>query len=100
MSFMLDILPDAIVDIAAAAQWYEDQCDGLGFEFAVEVNRTVDSLGDDALLCRVRYRRKNVRWTIPRRFPYRIFYYVDAQTAHVFAVVHAARHDREWKRRL
>jgi plasmid stabilization system protein ParE len=66
----------------------------------LEVNGTIDSLTEQALLFRVRYRRKNVRWAFPRRFPYRICYYVEAQTVHVFAVVHAARHDREWRRRF
>jgi plasmid stabilization system protein ParE len=96
----LDILLVAIADIAEAARWYEGQREGLGTEFALEVNGTIDSLAEQALLFRVRYRRKNARWTFPRRFPYRVCYYVEAQPAHVFAVVHAARHDREWKRRL
>ena len=100
MRFVLDILPVAIADIAEAARWYEGQREGLDAEFALEVNATVDSLADQALHFRVRYRRKNVRWTFPRRFPYRICYCVEAPAVHVFAVVHAARHHREWKRRL
>ena len=100
MRFILDILPGAIADIAEAAQWYEGQREGLGTEFALEVNSTIDTLAEQALLFRVRYRRKKVRWIFPRRFPYRVCYYVEAQTVHVFAVVHAARHDREWRRRL
>ena len=100
MKFILDVLPDAIADIVEAARWYEEQREGLGTEFALEVNGTIDTLAEQALLFRVSYRRKNVRWTFPRRFPYRICYYVEAQTVHVFAVVHAERHDREWKKRL
>jgi plasmid stabilization system protein ParE len=79
---------------------YEGQRTGLGTEFASEVIGAIDGLAEHALLFRVRYRRKNVRWIYPRRFPYRICYYVEGQTAHVFAVVHAARYDREWKRRV
>jgi toxin ParE1/3/4 len=100
MRFLLDVLPAAIADIVEAARWYGDQREGLGHGFTLEVNRTIDSLTEQALLFRVRYRRKNVRWAFPRRFPYRICYYVEAQTVHVFAVVHAARHDREWRRRF
>jgi toxin ParE1/3/4 len=100
MRFALDILPAAIVDIVEAAGWYAEQQEGLGAAFALEVNGTIGILAEQALLFRVRYRRKNVRWVFPRHFPYRICYYVEAQTVHVFAVVHAARHDREWKRRI
>jgi toxin ParE1/3/4 len=100
MRFALDILPDALCDITKAARWYEDQREGLGNEFAVAVNQTIDQLAYRALLFRVRCRRKGVRWVYPRRFPYRVCYFVEAHTVHVFAVVHAARRDREWKRRL
>jgi len=100
MRFVLDILPEALSDISAAARWYEDQQTDLGCEFAAEVSRRIDELAGQALLFRIRYRRKSVRWTYPRRFPYRICYYVDGRTVHVFAVLHAARHDREWRHRV
>jgi plasmid stabilization system protein ParE len=100
MSFSLDVLPDAIADITEAAHWYERQRNGLGTEFAEEVNTAIDSLSQKALLFRVRFRRKGVRWLYPLRFPYRICYYVEAQTVHVLAVIHAARHDRQWTKRL
>jgi toxin ParE1/3/4 len=98
--FALDILPAAIADPTEAARWYEGRREGLGIQFAREINGTIDCLADQAMLFRVRYRRKNVRWVFPRRFPYRICYYVEVQTVHVFAVVHAARDDREWRSRL
>ena len=72
MRFALDILPEALSDISTATRWYEDQQTGLGDEFAAAVSRRIDELVEQALAYRIRYRRKNVRWTHPRRFPYRI----------------------------
>jgi plasmid stabilization system protein ParE len=100
MTLAIAVLDQAVSDIIAAGAWYEQQREGLGSDFVSEVNHAIDLLAEQALFYRIRYRRKNVRWSFPRRFPYRICYYVEAQTVHVFAVVHAARHDREWKRRL
>ena len=100
MRFSLDILPDALDDIRAAIRWYEDQQAGLGTQFSEEVSRRIDELAEQALLYGIRYRRKSARWTYPRRFPYRICYYVDGRTVRVFAVLHAARHDSEWRRRV
>jgi plasmid stabilization system protein ParE len=39
---------------------------------------------------------------IPDRFPYRVIYEVveSERTVIVAAVLHAARHDREWQRRI
>ena len=41
-------------------------------------------------------------WRYPERFPYRVVYEVDeaGQTVKVAAVLHAARHDRHWKKRV
>jgi plasmid stabilization system protein ParE len=100
MRFSLDILPDAIADITEAARRYERQGKGPGTGFAAEVNAASDSLSQRALIFRVRFRREGVRWLYPLRFPYRICSYVEAQTVHVFAVIHAARHDRQWTERL
>ena len=100
MRFVVDILPEALSDISTAVCWYENQQAGLGCKFVAEVSRRIDELAEQALVFRIRYRRKNVRWTYPRRFPYRVCYYVDGRIVHVFAVFHAARHDREWRRRV
>lgn len=100
MSYTVDILPIALSDILEAAQWYEDESDGLGADFAAEVDKAINWLAERALVPRIRYRRKSVRWIHPRRFPYRICYYIEGQTVHVFAVVHDARHDRVWRSRL
>ena len=51
-------------------------------------------------LFRVRYRRKLVRWTYPPRFPYRIVFGVFGDEVVIYAVIHACRHDRNWKRRI
>ena len=40
-----------------------------------------------------------VRRVLTRRFPYRVFFIVRPDAIVVFAVVHAARHDRVWKHR-
>ena len=43
-----------------------------------------------------------IRWRYPDRFPYRVIYEVDEEQKIVViaAVLHAARHDRHWKRRI
>lgn len=100
MSWELDIRADALADIEAAAAWYEERQPGLGVEFARTVRQAINSLADNPLIYRLRDRRRNVRWFLPPRFPYRIFYRVRAEHITVFAVLHAARHDRHWRHRF
>ena len=85
-------------DITSAAQWYEDQQSGLGLEFVDEVLRVFDALGENPIMNSRRHSRKNIRWRYPERFPYRV---VEPEcTVVVACVLHAARHDRHWKKRV
>ena len=102
MSYNLVVRPEARVDMIEAATWYEQQQPRLGGEFALATQNAIDSLANNALVyrVRVRYRRHEVRWLFPERFPYRAIYFVDGPTVTVIAVLHAKRDDREWKRRV
>ncbi|MBE7502339.1 MAG: type II toxin-antitoxin system RelE/ParE family toxin [Verrucomicrobiales bacterium] len=100
MTYQLDIRPDALADIEAAGLWYDEQQPGLGADFCRTIRRAINTLPDNPLIYRTRECRRNVRWFLPPRFPYRIVYRVKGDSITVVAVIHAARHDREWKRRL
>jgi toxin ParE1/3/4 len=96
----VDIRPDALADIESAAEWYEAREPGLGAEYVRAMCDTMASLAEHADQHRIRSRRLRVRWVCTRRFPYRIVYRVDGERITVLAVLHAARHDREWRRRV
>ena len=100
MSWRLEIRPAALADIEEAAAWYEQRQPGLGADFSRLVRLAINALPQNPLLYPVRERRLQVRWLYPGRFPYRIVYHTAGDLITVVAVLHAARHDREWKRRL
>jgi toxin ParE1/3/4 len=99
VSFRLDIHPDALADIETAGIWYEEKEPGLGVDFARTVRHAISTLPSNPLIYRIRDRRRNVRWVLPSRFPFRIVYRVKDDLITVIAVIHAARHDRQWKKR-
>jgi toxin ParE1/3/4 len=96
------VRPDAQGDVAEAAEWYEGRQKGLGGEFREAVIQVLDVLADNPLLNCRQHPHKNIRWRYPRRFPYRVIYEVieTENTVIVAAVLHAARHDRHWKKRV
>jgi plasmid stabilization system protein ParE len=100
VTYRLEIRPDALADIENAADWYDEKEPGLGNEFAREVLHAIDTLPLNPLLYRVRHRRGNVRWKLMRTFPYRIVYRITDHLITVFAVLHAARQERHWRKRL
>lgn len=99
MNRRLIIRPEAEADITDGAMWYDSHESGLGLELISEVHsailRALKS-PDSFMLVR---RNPPVRRVLTRRFPYRIFFIVRANAMVVFAVLHAAGHDRVWKQR-
>lgn len=100
MSYRLEIRPGALADIEAAGDWYEQQQPGLGADFSRAIRQALNALPANPLIYSVRERRRQVRWVIPPRFPYRIVYRVTGDSILVVAVIHAARSEQTWKERL
>lgn len=46
MTYRLEILPSALLEIEEAAHWYDAHDSGLGADFLREVMQAVDSLGE------------------------------------------------------
>lgn len=102
MSWRVVVRTEAGDDVTEAADWYDERSPGLGDQFIDEVLKVLDALAENPLLNSRRHPRKDIRWRYPERFPYRVIYQVleEHQTVLVAAVLHAARHDREWKKRV
>ena len=100
MNYQLIVRPEVDADLIEAEAWYEQQEAGLGREFLRAARETIDRLSANPLIYQVRSHRKQVRWVYPHRFPYRIIFRVIRDKVVIYAVVHAARHDRQWKPRL
>jgi toxin ParE1/3/4 len=96
----LIVRPEAEADITEAAVWYESRESGHGLEVTSEIQTAIGrALKDPEIFPRLR-ENPHVRRVLARRFPYRVFYIVRPEAMVVFAVLHAARHDRIWKHRV
>jgi plasmid stabilization system protein ParE len=102
MSWEVVARPQAEDDILDAADWYDTQRAGLGDEFIEEILGVFDAIAANPLLHCRRHPTKNIRWYYPNRFPYRVIYEVieEKELVIIAAVIHAARHDRVWLRRV
>jgi plasmid stabilization system protein ParE len=99
MKRRLIVRPEAEADISDAAVWYDGLVRGLGLELISEVQSAIARAGTNPeSFTRVRL-NPVVRRVLTRRFPYRVFFIVRPDALVVFAVLHAARHDRVWKHR-
>ena len=100
MSRRLIVRPEAEADITAAALWYDERATGLGLELLLEIRAAIRRTLENPLLYPLLRKHPEVRRVLPRRFPYRIFFIFRGDAIVVFAVLHAARHERHWRERL
>jgi plasmid stabilization system protein ParE len=89
--------PQVDFDIAAAADWYENEQPGLSLKFLDELGFTYDRIAEGPL--KYEHLKSGIRRALVRRFPYAVYFAVEDEGIIVLAVLHAARHPAEWQRR-
>jgi plasmid stabilization system protein ParE len=90
--------PEAEADLVEAFTWYDEAQIGLGNRFLDAVDEEVHRIADWPESSPAVH--GSVRRALVRRFPYGLFYVVDAEEVVVLGVFHARRDPRAWQRRI
>jgi plasmid stabilization system protein ParE len=91
-------LPEAYDDIDAAYATYEQQATGLGDRFLDALRVHVERIQAHPMLYGVYY--QDVRAAPLRRFPYVVYYRLQASRVLIVAVQHGRRSSRAWRGRV
>jgi plasmid stabilization system protein ParE len=94
----IEFLPPARAELKEAIAYYNKESEGLGYEFAAEVKRTLERIAQypDAWF-KLSKRTHRCR---TNRFPYGVIYQVRKETLLVVAVMHLSREPMTWRSRL
>jgi plasmid stabilization system protein ParE len=98
VKYRLVLRRQAKADIRSAARQYELQRPGLGREFVAEVDAASNRVAENPLQYQVLHR--GARRAIVHRFPYGVFYRVEASNIVVFCVSHLHRDPASWQGRV
>jgi plasmid stabilization system protein ParE len=85
-------------DLDQAYRWYERQSVGLGEELLASVREILKQIQQNP--ARFALVHRNVRHGLTRRFPYGVYYRVEARRIVVVAVYHSSRDPLGWQARL
>lgn len=99
MKRLVIFAPLARLEFENAAAWHEEQRPGLGDEFRIEVNATLDQI----LKCPERFRLASPsthKTSLKRFHKYSIYYSIESNAINVVSVFHGARNPAELRRRL
>ena len=94
MTPRLVLEPAALLDLAEAYAWYDEQRLGLGGEFIAEVHDVLAAVEETPL--RYHVERGDVRKALVARFPYVVLFVVLPELISVIAVFHVRRDPTIW----
>ncbi len=97
MNYSVDFLPQVEADVQNAYDWYETQSVGLGEDFLLAADATLNLIKRHPVS--PPFIHKKIRKLNTKRFPFGVFYIVTGSVITVIAVVHLARHPDTWKQR-
>jgi plasmid stabilization system protein ParE len=99
MTRKIIVRPEAEAEVRAAFDWYEEQSEGLGFEFLRAIEACLSGVTRNPSAYTVVH-EPNIRRALVRRFPYALFYLFDDDAIVVIAVFNVKRHPIDWLRRV
>lgn len=97
MTYDVRLREEAENDLTEASIWHQEQQPGLGYEFIDEVTAILQSIQERPLSYPIVYRE--MRRALTRKFPFSVFYQIQAYTIIVFGVLHASRAPSSWRDR-
>lgn len=95
---MILVLSCAEQELAEAVDYYNDQCPGLGYQLAAEVQKTFERIRSFPEAWPSLSRR--ARRCVVHRFPYGVVYQVRDDCVLVAGIMHLKRDPRSWQDRL
>ena len=95
---MIRLLEEAQRELEDAADFYNRECPGLGYEFADEIYRAIDRIEDNPVAWQPLSQR--TRRCLTHRFPYAVIYQLRPELILVVAIMHLHRHPDTWKSRV
>lgn len=89
---------ESLFDIEAIALWYDEQREGLSYDFELCLEIGVNEIQRTPSAYQKRY--KNVKIRFINRFPYGIHYIINGKVITIIAVFHSSRSPKNWSKRM
>lgn len=94
----IKLLSVAEQEFVEAVDYYNDQCQGLGYEFAAEINRTMERIVSFPQAWTQISSR--TRRCLTNKFPFGVIYQVRNDTILIIGIMHMKRDPIRWQKRL
>lgn len=90
--------PGAEEDIDGIFKWYEEQREGLGYEFILSTDQCINTIqSNPSFAFNV---TDSVRRAVIPRFPYNVYYTIGNESIFIHVIMHQFRDPEEWQIRI
>ena len=94
----IEFLSIAEIELKEAINYYNEQSEGLGFEFALEIEKTIERIIQfPEAWTRLSKRTRRCRC---KRFPYGVIYQSTGKLILIIAIMNLRRKPDSWKNRI
>ncbi len=94
----IQLTKEALLDFEDIILWYEDQREGLSYDFELCLEAGLSEISRTPLAFQKKY--KNVKVVFIQRFPYGIHYIINPDKIIVIGIFHTSRSPKNWSSRL
>ena len=98
MLYTLEFTEDFDEDLSQILWWYSLQREGLEKEFLLSFQHTILTIQQNPFICQIEYRE--VRRSVLRKFPYKIYYKIYDNKVRLYGIFHAKRSPGTIRKRL
>jgi hypothetical protein len=88
-------LPAADAELCAAQEWYDARAEELGERFFAAVDALLPRIAENPLQFFVAH--ENLRRAMVKRFPYALYFRIEAEGVYVVACAHTSRAPFYWQ---
>lgn len=98
MTYKVRLTKDALLDIEDIVIWYEEQREGLSYDFELCLEAGISEILRGPSAFQKRYKHIKIRFI--SRFPYGIHYLIKGNEIIIIGIFHTSRSPKNWSKRV
>lgn len=95
--YLLDFIPQAREDVREIVVWYRSEMKGLEDRFLLSLKNSTNFLQRNPFIYQINF--DSIRSLLLQRFPYRVYYFDEANMVKIIGVVHTKRNEKYIRKR-
>ena len=98
LEYVLEFTAKARDDIREIVWWYRNEQEGLEERFLLSLKASTDSLLKNPQIYQINF--QSIRSLLLKRFPYRLYYFIENSSIVVLGVIHTKRNSKLIRKRV